>query len=186
MSVILGIVIMMDFIIAFVSFMQNEIGRAIIFTIVGGVLFYLKSRVEAGVYKSNCLKADLPSNLNGESFGTYVKDLGIVSGETDEKFVRKHYHVVALYDGQEIESRFVMLYSKPIQCLLFNDSFFGYVDLLFDTNDVTTVSIHGAQVGVGLTHNRSCYMIFDSEEYAKEVYDLLLKINLKEVKKYVQ
>ena len=41
-------------------------------------------------------------------------------------------------------------------------------------------------VGVGLIYGKSFYMMFDSEEYAKEVYDLLLKVNSKGVERYVQ
>lgn len=42
MSIFLGIAIMFDFINAFIAVMMNDSGRAIIFTIIGGVLFYLK------------------------------------------------------------------------------------------------------------------------------------------------
>ena len=89
MSIFLGIAIMFDFINAFIAVMMNDFGRAIIFTIIGGVLFYLKSRIEAGVYKSKSLKENLVNADNGEDTCKDVADFGIVSGETGKSLKRK-------------------------------------------------------------------------------------------------
>ena len=186
MSIFLGIAIMFDFINAFIAVMMNDFGRAIIFTIIGGVLFYLKSRIEAGVYKSKSLKENLVNADNGEDICKDVADFGIVSGETGKDLKRKYYRVTSLCDGIEIDARFVIAFSKPLQCLLFNENRLNYVNLLFSENDVKAVSIKDRMVGVGLLYGKSFYMTFDSEEYAKEVYDLLLKVNSKGVKRHVQ
>ena len=179
MFIFLDIVIMFDFINAFMALMVNDIGRAIIFAVVGCILFYLRSRIETGVYKSASLKENLVNADNGEDICKDVVDFGIVSGETGKSLKRKHYHVVSLYDGMEIDAQFVIAFSKPLQCLLFNEDRSNYVNLLFSTNDIKAVSIKGKMVGVGLVYGKSFYMTFDSEEYAKEVYDLLLKVNSK-------
>ena len=165
--------------------MQNEIGRATIFTIIGGMLFYLKSRIEAGVYKSKSLRENLVNADNGEDICKDVADFGIVSGETGKSLKRKYYRVTSLYDGMEIDAQFVIAFSKPLQCLLFNEDRLNYVNLLFSENDVKAVSIKNKMVGVGLVYGKSFCMTFDSEEYAKEVYDFLLKVDSKGVNKYV-
>lgn len=179
MSIILGIVIMMNFIMMFISLMQNEIGRATIFAIIGGLLFYIKGRIETGVYKSKSLKENLANADNGEDTCKDVADFGIVSGETGRSLKRKYYKVVSLYGGQEIDARFVIAFSEPLLCLLFSMDCSDYIDLLFSSNEIETVSIRDKRVGIGLLYGKSFYMTFDSEEYAKEVYNFLLKVDSK-------